>query len=80
MSETQNQNDRQARVDPKLLEVLVCPLTKTTLQYDAAAQELISRAAGLAYPIRNGVPLMTVESARRLEDSSPPPASERGQR
>jgi uncharacterized protein YbaR (Trm112 family) len=72
MSETQNQNDRQARVDPKLLEILVCPLTKTTLQYDAAAQELISRAAGLAYPIRNGIPLMTVESARRLEDSSPP--------
>jgi uncharacterized protein len=55
------------RVDPKLLEILVCPMTKTTLQYDAAAQELISRAAGLAYPIRKGVPLMTVEAARRLD-------------
>ena len=65
MSEPQEQDAGPARVDPKLLEILVCPLTKTTLQYDAAAQELISRAAGLAYPIRNGVPLMTVESARR---------------
>ena len=64
-----------ARIDPKLLEILVCPLTKTTLQYDAAAQELISRAAGLAYPIRNGVPLMTAECARRLDDfPAPPPA------
>jgi uncharacterized protein YbaR (Trm112 family) len=58
-------------IDPKLLEVLVCPLTKTTLEYDAAAQELISRAAALAYPIRNGIPLMTIEAARRLDD---PPA------
>lgn len=69
MSEPQEQDAGPARVDPKLLEILVCPLTKTTLQYDAAAQELISRAAGLAYPIRNGVPLMTVESARRLDDA-----------
>lgn len=73
MSERKERDEGQARIDPKLLEILVCPLTKTTLQYDAAAQELISRAAGLAYPIRNGVPLMTVESARRLEDSSAPP-------
>lgn len=72
MSESQEGVEGQARVDPKLLEILVCPLTKTTLQYDAAAQELISRAAGLAYPIRNGVPLMTVESARRLDDSAAP--------
>jgi len=72
MSEAQDRDEKQARIDTKLLEILVCPLTKTTLQYDAAAQELISRAAGLAYPIRNGVPLMTVESARRLEDSSAP--------
>lgn len=56
------------RVDPKLLEVLVCPLTKTTLEYDAGAQELISRAAGLAFPIREGVPLLTVDSARQLKD------------
>jgi uncharacterized protein YbaR (Trm112 family) len=69
MGETPNRDGRHERIDPKLLEILVCPLTKTTLQYDAAAQELISRAAGLAYPIRNGVPLMTVESARRLDDS-----------
>ena len=65
MSEAQDRDEKQARIDPKLLEILVCPLTKTTLQYDAAAQELISRAAGLAYPIRNGVPLfvkMTVFS------------------
>lgn len=65
----------QERVDPKLLEILVCPLTKTTLQYNAAAQELISRAAGLAFPIRNGVPLMTVEAARTLEDAPPGAAS-----
>ncbi len=56
------------KVDPKLLEILVCPLTKTTLSYDAAAQELISRAAGLAFPIRDGVPYMRLEDARRLED------------
>jgi len=56
------------QVDPKLLEILVCPLTKTTLEYDATAQELISKAAGLAFPIRNGVPLMTVEAARTLDD------------
>ena len=46
----------QRRLDPKLLEILVCPLTKTTLAYDAERQELISRAAGLAYPIRDGIP------------------------
>jgi uncharacterized protein YbaR (Trm112 family) len=56
------------KVDPKLLEVLVCPLTKTTLEYDATAQELISRAAGLAFPIREGVPRMRLEDARRLEE------------
>ena len=55
-------------IDPKLLELLVCPLTKTTLIYDARAQELISRAAGLAFPIRNGVPLMIEDAARRLTD------------
>lgn len=72
MSDPQEKGEGQTRIDAKLLEILVCPLTKTTLQYDAAAQELISRAAGLAYPIRNGVPLMTVESARRLEGSAAP--------
>lgn len=53
-------------VDPKLLALLVCPLTKTTLEYDAHAQELISRAAGLAFPIRNGVPILLVKEARSL--------------
>lgn len=56
------------RTDPRLLEILVCPLTKTSLDYDAKRQELISRAARLAFPIRDGVPLMTVEAARHLDD------------
>ena len=56
------------RVDPKLLEILVCPLTRATLSYDAERQELISRAAKLAYPIRDGVPIMLPEEARRLEE------------
>ena len=57
----------ERRIDPKLLEILVCPLTKTSLEYDAARQELISRAAGLAYPIRDGIPIMLQEEARRIE-------------
>jgi uncharacterized protein YbaR (Trm112 family) len=56
-------------VDPKLLELLVCPLTKGPLRYDRAAQELISEEAGLAYPIRDGIPIMLVEEARRLDGS-----------
>jgi uncharacterized protein YbaR (Trm112 family) len=60
--------DRPAHsIDPKLLEILVCPLTKTTLEYDAERQELISRKAKLAYPIRDGIPIMLPEEARRLE-------------
>lgn len=62
----------EQKVDPKLLEILVCPLTKTTLAYDAVAQELISRAAGLAFPIRDGIPRMRLEDARRLEDGPRP--------
>jgi uncharacterized protein YbaR (Trm112 family) len=54
-------------VDPKLLEILVCPLTKGPLEYDAERQELISRSAKLAYPIRDGIPIMLPEEARRLE-------------
>jgi hypothetical protein len=54
-------------INPKLLEILVCPLTKTTLEYDAERQELISRAAKLAYPIRDGIPIMLPEEARALE-------------
>jgi uncharacterized protein len=56
------------RMDPRLLELLVCPVTKTTLSYDANAQELISRAARLAFPIRKGVALLTIDAARELED------------
>lgn len=56
------------RIDAKLLEILVCPVTKSTLDYDAARQELISRAAKLAYPIRDGIPIMLPEEARKLED------------
>ena len=55
-------------VDPKLLEILVCPLTKATLSYDRDKQELISREAGLAYPIRDGIPIMLVDEARQLTD------------
>jgi len=54
--------------DPKLLEILVCPITKTTLIYDRETQELISRAAGLAYPIRDGIPIMLSEEARELTE------------
>ncbi len=54
-------------IDPKLLEILVCPLTKATLEYDPVKQELISRAARLAYPIRDGIPIMLPEEARRLD-------------
>ena len=57
-----------AKVDPKMLEILVCPVTKGPLEYDADAQELISRQAGLAYPIRDGIPLMLADEARPLED------------
>ena len=54
--------------DPKLLEILVCPLTRTTLRYDRERQELVSRAAGLAYPIRDGVPIMLPGEARALSE------------
>ena len=53
-------------VDPKLLEVLVCPQTRTALRYDKARQELISDAARLAYPVRDGVPIMLIDEAREL--------------
>jgi len=58
-------------VEPKLLEILVCPLTKEPLEYDAGSQELISRAAGLAYPIRDGIPIMLPDEARVLDDQGP---------
>lgn len=53
-------------IDPKLLEILVCPVTKAPLRYDAKAQELISDQAELAYPIRDGIPVMLVDEARKL--------------
>ena len=55
------------RINPKLLEILVCPLTKERLDYDAERQELVSRGARLAYPIRDGIPIMLPEEARQLE-------------
>ena len=70
----------EAEVDPRLLEILVCPLTKSTLSYDRERQELVSREAGLAYPIRDGIPIMLVDEARALDDAektklqaAPPP-------
>lgn len=56
------------KIDPKLLEILVCPVTKTRLEYDLEKQELISKAAGLAYPIRDGIPIMLPDEARELKD------------
>jgi hypothetical protein len=55
------------RVDPRLLDIIVCPITKTPLRYNAAKQELISDAAKLAFPIREGIPIMLVDEARRIE-------------
>lgn len=55
-------------LDPKLLEVLVCPVTKARLDYDRDAQELVSKTAGLAFPVRDGIPIMLVDEARSLED------------
>jgi uncharacterized protein YbaR (Trm112 family) len=57
----------QPKLDPRLLEILVCPLTRGPLVYDRAANELISQKAGLAYPIRDGIPVMLPEEARKLE-------------
>ena len=79
MTETSSSNDaasgdagkaktRSADVDPKLLEILVCPVTRGPLEYDKDAQELISRQAKLAYPIRDGVPIMLEDEARSLDD------------
>ncbi len=64
--------DRAPEVDPKLLEILVCPLTKGPLRYDRERQELISDQAGLAYPIRDGIPIMLIDEARRLDEGAGP--------
>ena len=63
------QSDTSMEPDPKLLEILVCPVTKATLVYDRARDELISRQAGLAYPIRSGIPIMLPDEARTLTDA-----------
>ncbi len=55
------------RADPRLLEILVCPVTKEPLRYDAARQELVSDKAGLAFPIREGIPIMLVDEARKID-------------
>lgn len=60
--------DKEKSVDPRLLEVLVCPVTKSALRYDREKQELISDSAKLAYPIRDGVPIMLPDEARQIED------------
>lgn len=67
MSEHTRNTDSGA-VDPKLLEILVCPVTRGPLEYDREAGELISKQAGLAFPIREGVPIMLPEDARKLDD------------
>lgn len=66
-------SDIQHKIDPKLLEILVCPVTKTALVYDKEAQELVSKPAGLAYPIRDGIPIMLQEEARELTDEERQP-------
>jgi len=68
MTETPNRTGEAAAVDPRLLEILVCPVTKGPLRYDRAAGELVSESAGLAYPIRDGIPIMLPDEARRLSD------------
>lgn len=69
MSEdSREQRTRSVPIDRRLLEVLVCPLTKGPLEYDRESNELISRKAGLAYPVRDGIPIMLPEEARKLED------------
>ncbi|MEX1035059.1 MAG: Trm112 family protein [Sneathiella sp.] len=64
MSESKN-----LAVDPKLLEILVCPLTKGPLIFDRENNELVSKAAGLAYPIRNGIPIMLMDEAREIDEA-----------
>jgi uncharacterized protein len=65
--------DRIPGLDPKLLEILVCPVSKGPLRYDAEHQELISDKAGLAYPIRDGIPIMLPDEARALDATGPTP-------
>jgi uncharacterized protein YbaR (Trm112 family) len=68
MPDKLDKDERANRIDPRLLEILVCPRTKTSLLYDESRQELVSRAASLAYPIRDGIPIMLEEEARQLDE------------
>ena len=68
-SPNEHPSSTERHIDPKLLELLVCPLTKSVLRYDAERQELVSSAARLAYPIRDGIPIMLPDEARAIEDS-----------
>lgn len=68
MTETKTPRTGPSGVDPRLLELLICPVSRQPLVYDAAANELISKKANLAYPIRNGIPLMLAEEARDLDE------------
>lgn len=63
-------SETEKTLDPRLLEILVCPLTKGPLEYDREANELISRKAGLAYPVRNGIPIMLVDEARQIDETA----------
>jgi len=63
---------RGSAVDPKLLEILVCPVSHGPLRYDRENQELVSETAGLAYPVRDGIPIMLADEARQLDDSESP--------
>ena len=69
LSSEKDDSREQKMVDPKLLEILVCPLSKAPLVYDKMANELISKSAGLAFPIRNGVPILLIDEARQLEET-----------
>jgi uncharacterized protein YbaR (Trm112 family) len=69
MGEIKHMSDPAGELDRRLLEILVCPLTKGPLSYDRTRQELISTQAGLAYPIRDGIPIMLVDEARSLDDT-----------
>ncbi|MBL8701834.1 MAG: Trm112 family protein [Alphaproteobacteria bacterium] len=60
--------ERGNDIDPRLLEILVCPVTKQALAYDREKQELVSKAAGIAFPIRDGIPIMLVDEARKLDE------------
>jgi uncharacterized protein YbaR (Trm112 family) len=71
MPDSTDHSPARSEVDPRLLEVLVCPLTHGRLEYDRERGELISRSANLAYPIRDGAPIMLPEEARRLDEAAP---------